>query len=627
MTIEQVGEIHDAIGDRSDAELIRAANLTLKFAGANANLIDASQADAVLRKLLATFLDNDNYIYAANLLWSSELFDTRPSYVRQIFEFIPPINQCLIQAGTSQSKTYSAVGYLYLDWRRDPEYTMVKVAAVNEEHLKRNAFAHVLALHRRASIPLEAKSSELYLGLESAGSEFGFAGVLFPQGSDPTSRIRGYKPKPYRKVRHPRFGWMTRVRFLGDEGQSWREGLFQDIGSLQSSMDGPDPVKIIICYNPNSMETPVVKKAEPPDGWRPEEIDTLYRWTSKEGWDVLRLDGMKCENVVQRKTIFPGLITYEAALKFIKGGGDTSADYFEKLRGFPPIRAAHNTIISPGVPSNARGDAIFVETPVACGSLDCAYQGEDKAIMTAGRYGLASGWIKDNGDRIIFMNPLNPSQPLPRHVLQYDQQIPMMNNEDTVKLAEEARDKCKRLGIEPKFFGIDGTGNGFGTYSHLNTYWGPVLLISWGEKATKMKVLHEDPKPAEEVYDNLISEMWFTMRRWFESGVIIISPQIPHKPLNDQLTSRRYARVRGGLLRTESKNEYKARGNPSPDEADSAIELTLVIRSRHEILPGIQVESGSSGDEKNTAPEVSDLPDPDYLDEGGDAVAAGEYLP
>jgi hypothetical protein len=625
MDLSEVGLIFTAIGDRSPEELVAAANLTLKFSGAEGTLTDPSQADVILRALLQGFLDADNYLFAARLLWSVDLFDIRPQYARDIFEFIPPRNQILLCGATSVSKTYSAAGWLYLDWRRDPEYTTIKVAAVNEEHLKRNCFAHILALHRRASIPLQARESEMYLGLESAGADFGFAGVLFPQGADPTSRIRGYKPKPYRKTRHPRFGLMTRVRFLGDEGQSWKDGLFADIGSLQSSMDGPDPVKIIISFNPNSRETPVVRKAQPVEDWRIEEIDTLYRWTSKEGWDVLRLDGLRCENVVQKKTIYPGIITYEAAMKFIKGGGDTSSDYFEKLRGFPPIKSAQNTIIPSAYPAESRGEAIFVERPVPCGALDCAYQGEDSAVLAVGRYGLASGWVKSNGDRVVYMNPLNPAEALPRHVLQYDQLIPLLEKEDTVVLAQEAREKARQLGIEPNFFAIDGTGNGFGTYSHLKHYWGPVLLIQWGQKATDRRVLNEDILNANQVYDNIISEMWFTVRRWFESGAIIISNNIETQPINNQLSSRRYARVRGGLMRAESKLEYKSRGNPSPDEADSFIELPFLIRSRHEILPGIQVESKSAEETEKEADEKTDIEPPDYLDELSSTEHA-EYL-
>jgi hypothetical protein len=614
MTLDQIQRIHEAIGDRSEKELITAANLTLEFSGSKAKLVDPAQADLVLRKLLQSLLDSDNYLFAAALLWSRYLFDTRPQYTQDVFRKIPETNQLLILGAVSTGKTYGAVAWCYLDWRRDPEYTMIKIAAVSEEHLKRNSFAHLKKLHRDAAIPLEAKESELYLGIEGSGEDMGFAGVMFPAGKDPSSRIRGYKPRPYRKTEHPRFGRMTRVRFLGDDSQSWSEGLFLDVGSLQGSIDGLDLIKIILSFNAPNTEVPVVRKAEPYDGWRIEDLDTLYEWISREGWDVLRLDGMRCENVVQRAKIFPALIGYEGAQKFIRGGGDNSADYFEKLRGFPPLRNAKNTIIPPQYPVNFRGEATFIDSPINVGSLDCAYQGEDKAVLTVGRYGLASGWTKANGDSVVFMNPMSPADRMPRHVLQYDQQLPMTDNSDTVKLALEVKETCILLGVDTKHFAIDGTGNGFGTYSHLKTYWGDVLLIEWGKSATEHKVLAEDAGGADTLYDNIISEMWFTTKRWFESGVIIISQQIPISPLNSQLTTRRYGSVRGGLLRTESKLEYKSRGNPSPDEVDSFIMLSFLVRMRCEVLPGIQLESNLLAAQKRPDPD-SDIPASDAMKE------------
>jgi hypothetical protein len=356
-------------------------------------------------------------------------------------------------------------------------------------------------------------------------------------------------------------------------------------------MNGPDPVKIVVAFNPDATDRPAVKKAMPPQGWLIEDLEILYRWRSKEGYEVLRLDGARCENVVQRKIVFPGLQTFEGYMKFVQGGGDTSADYFEKARGFPPIKGAVNIVIPATAPQEYRGEAIFIETPEVYATVDCAYQGEDGAVLTLARYGLASGWIKENGERVTFTDYLKPSERKPRHVLQYDQQIQLVNRDDTVALAEEVMEKCKSLKIKPENVGIDGTGNGFGTYSHLKRYFGNVVFIQWARKATEKKILNEDQMVASGIYDTIISEMWFTVRRWFESGCLLISSMIPHTPLNQQLTNRRFSRIRAGLMHVESKPEYKSRGNTSPDEADSFIMIPYVIRQVHLILPGMHVDS------------------------------------
>ena len=606
MTLDQISEVHNTLGAGTASEVISAANTVLLFCESPDRIDNEDEGMGLLQRLLQKYLDQDDYLEAAALIWPRHLFDTRPQFTKDIFKAIVEDNQLLIPGANGTSKSYATTAFMYLDWRRDPEYTMIKMAAVNEEHLKRTLMAQVKQFHLASAIPMKQKitDNELYFGVEGL-PDMGIAGVLLPQGAEGTGRIRGYKPKPLRKTMHPRFGYSSRVRFFGDEGQIYRMSVFKDFGSMQSAMVGPDPVKIVITYNPDSTDRPVVKKAMPPQGYIIEDLEELYRYRSKEGWSVLRLDASKCENVVQRKTVYPGLQSFEGFMKFVQGGGDTSADYFEKARGFPPIKGAVNIVIPSTGPQEYRGEAIFIEPPEIYATVDCAYQGEDGAVLTLARYGLASGWIRENGEKNVFMDYLKPTERKPRYLLQYDQQIPLINRDDTVSLGEEIIEKCKTLKIKPENVGIDGTGNGFGTYSHLKNYWkkadgtkAEVCFIQWGRKATEKKILNEDQAPASSVYDTIISEMWFTVRRWLESGCIIISPMIPHSPLNQQLTNRRFARVRGALMHVESKPEYKSRGNSSPDEADSFIMIPYVIRHTHLVLPGMQVDSEMEKDDK-----------------------------
>lgn len=619
MTIAEVQAVHTAIGEREEKQLIQAACLALEYSKTDLRIDDPQKADLLLRQLGQSFLDDDNFIFAGALLFPAHLFNPAPQFTRDIVEEYVRSNQLLLQGANGTSKSWMLSILAYLDWWRDPEYTMVKVAAVNEDHLKSTLMANVRNFHRVSALPIpHVTDNDMYVGLEGGLPDMGITGVLFPQGQEGSGRIRGYRPKPIRRKPHPRFGMMSRTRFFGDEGQSWKAGPFKDFGSLMSGMDGPDPVKITIAYNPDEQDRPVVKKAMPVQGWTMADFASLYRWKSKEGWNVLRLDGSKSENVIARKIVFPGLQTLEGYLKFVQGGGDTSAEYYCNARAWPPMKGAINIVIQTEIPNRWRGEANFIEEPIKWATIDCAYQGEDSPYFTTGRYGLASGWTNHQGDSVVFVSHLNPNEKQPKHILQYDQQIELQNRENTVQLAKEIEQLCKNIGISPEHVAIDASGNGFGTWSHLKEYWkggGTVMPIFWGKKATEIKVLNEDPVPASAVYDNIITEMWFTVRRWFESGVIIISPMIQTSPLFQQLTSRRYGKIRGSLLRVESKPEYKSRGNPSPDQADSFIMAPQLIRSCHEVLPGIHVESTATG-ENPKLPEEDEILEPEYLEMG-----------
>lgn len=63
--------------------------------------------------------------------------------------------------------------------------------------------------------------------------------------------------------------------------------------------------------NPEGVTYRIVQLAEPEGGWKIEQVDTLYKWVSALGYNVLRLDGKNSENVVQRKIIYEGLMSYE----------------------------------------------------------------------------------------------------------------------------------------------------------------------------------------------------------------------------------------------------------------------------------------------------------------------------
>lgn len=620
MTLEQVKEISKAIGERSHDELVTAANIALLHSGTDQRVSDAVTAEALLRQMAQSFLDADNYFFAGCLILPERLFNTGIQYSKDVIEEYVPSNQLLLMGANGTSKTWTMCVLAYLDFWRDPLYTAVKMSAVNEEHLKGTMMANVKRLNEDANLPIACdKPTDMRLCAIGSHADMGISGVLFPQGKDPTSRLKGYRPKPIRKVPHPQWGAMSRTRFFGDEAQSYAEGLFKDFGSLQSAMNGPGPVKLILGFNADSTGRRVVQLAMPHQGWKYEDVELLYRWTSKAGWRVLRLDGAKSENVIARKIIYEGIQTFEGYMKFVQGGGDGSADYFEKARGWPPVKGAVNIVISPELVSKCRGNLNFIGKVLNLAQIDCAYQGEDSPVLTISRYGMANYVIMENGDKKEFVDYLNPGVKKPRRCFQADQQFKLPNTTPT-ELAEEVMRICRELGIPPDNVVVDGSGNGFGTYSHLAKYWGNVLYIQWGRKSTDLKVLHEDQEPASAVYDNIISEMWFTMRRWMESGCFWMSTTIHPSPVNEQMTTRRYNRIRGSLLRVEAKPEFKSRGNPSPDEADSLIQGPHLIRERfYHLLPGMQVDAQYTEEVRDKWAEKDEdyaSEKPDHLEEG-----------
>lgn len=291
------------------------------------------QALTILRNLFQHLLDAERYLDAATLQWGPDIFSTEPESVKRAFHALHTGSTVLLMGASSMSKTYSAGAWMLLDYLRDPQFTTVKLAAVNEDHLKKNLFAHVATLYRSLAIPVAAdiviRDSDLYLGIKGAGFEFGISGIAFKQSQETSGQFKGYKARPVKRDKpHAQFGVMSRLRVLGDEAQNWPNGPFKDFNSLTASKTGSEIIKVVVAFNPESTSQHVVDLATPEQGWTLEDMETLYDWKSKSDWLVCRLDAARSENVIQRKEIYRGLQTYEGYMGYLKSGGDSSANYF-----------------------------------------------------------------------------------------------------------------------------------------------------------------------------------------------------------------------------------------------------------------------------------------------------------
>jgi len=956
VTLAQLKFLHSLLDGQDHERWKQAANLILAERGMGEVRDSFDLADKVIRQFLQDLLDAEDYEGAAALLWHEKMFSLGPKFVQDVMRVMHDHHLILLQGASSTSKTFTSAVYMFLDWLRDPALTSTKILSRDEGHLRANAFGAIRTMFYNMAIPwadmddVVDRDSDLYLGLRSAGKEFGFQGISFKQSYEATGALQGYHPRPYRKFDHPKFGRLSRIRILGDEcfpgdqrvlmedgrqlaisdivnrritdrvlsfntatgkiekrvicgwhkissrgrkiveicgarmtanhpvytkelgyicadeamkkrltaitiydkshtgcgtthqrttvasdrrtarrrkhrnevGQKmqclrmlysgggptrlpqveatdngficpisnkgsaihairrdrvppsypmppevhgditrhisqrkgwwkkndttdfrmarpngdsylvhgrrqhvqgermqnnhcqsgfllhagigcghdrrfsqgqrvrvqektrqgekynrlhrrrlqkssgdgtaihssspflqthgrkvsakaadnsksqctnhggvchvrknfqevwdgnhlrprvqprqisnsrqsflqdneavycidvagnhnffiegtlvhncadWPEGPFKGLASPISSISDEGHVKIVLTYNPVGVDRHVVQMAEPEQGWLLEECETLYEWVSKEGWHVLRLDAKLSENVVQRKMIYPGIQNFEGYMQKLRGEGDTSSAFYCFGRGWPPLQTQVHTVFPPSWPTTQRGEALFDELICVWGSVDCAYQGIDKVVMTVGRFGFASGWTKANGEVVKFTDPTNPKNFKSRPVLQADQQIMLEKSDNTVTLANEIIGKCKMMGIDPQWFVIDGSAAGQGTASHLTTYWGNVLVLYWGKGSTNFKVLAEDKQLANERYQGLPSELWFAAKEWMNPEVcaFLINPIISPNPLNTELSTRRAHPVKGKMC-VEAKEIYKSRNaGKSPD--------------------------------------------------------------
>jgi len=267
-------------------------------------------------------------------------------------------------------------------------------------------------------------------------------------------------------------------------------------------------------------------------------------------------------------------------------------------------------VIPPTWPTEARGEATFVETPEDFAGVDLAFMGKDTAQMAIGRWGKASGYRDQFGKFIKFKNRLNITEDKPRYVLQIDQIIPLSKHDNVITMSEEIMGKARSLGLKPENVALDATGMGFGVSGHLRKVFGEIISVSWNEKATESKITADDLDGADKQCDGVMSEMWWAFRRWLDPScrAILINPIIPSQPLQTQLTARRYKPATTKGIKVEKKEDYMARNaQGSPDEADSVMMLLHAVRLRSKVLPGL-VEQQDTKQSVNDKAEIKFTP-------------------
>ena len=621
ITIEQLQLVHEAA---AEGDLVGAANLALLADGIDGEITDRSDAITALRTLEINLAESGRYVEQAVLVLGKTIFDSRPQFVRDVFDSVISNAKLIIMGSSSSSKTYSCGALYYLMWRTDPYWTAIILAGPSEDHLYGNLFSHIVRMHRTAVIPMteddkrniDINETDMFISMHDALPEMRIRCVLCKQNQTSATGLRGHKPKP-RPSPHRRWGKMTRVYVLIDEGTHVSPGAFEDIKTTEASINPKtDSVKIVMACNPEGTTYRIVELAEPVGGWDADQVDTLYKWVSAKGYPVLRLDGKRCENVVQKQVIYEGLMTHEAFQDFLNSG-EHSGPYWAKGRGFPPLKDNAWTVVPPSWVTSQRGEPIFVGKVTSIGALDTALNGSDKALWGIGRWGLAAGWTKANGEVEWFVNRADPDKRITKHALVLDQIFQLPKSDNTVTIVQELMGRAKQLEIPPENVAMDKGGNASGVWSHATKFWGDVLGVDSGERASEERVLADDQMVAYDIYQLKVTELWFAMKRWLDPvvGALFISPHVSMTPLFHQLTSRRYRNVKGGKVQVEPKHEYRARNQGvSPDEADIFNLLVEWARRRGGVLPGVMEANKKDGGEPDKPVSIESAEDIEPLE-------------
>jgi len=325
--------------------------------------------------------------------------------------------------------------------------------------------------------------------------------------------------------------------------------------------------------------------------------DAHFDWTSTRGWRVVRLDAARCENVVQKRVVYPGLQTYEGFHALIKNaGGIDSPGYWSMARGCFPPTGVMMSVIPAGMVVNLRAEVLWYERPTPCAGVDLALQGGDTAVFAKGSFGLATG-LKfppslehPNGHTKMFKTTKGRS--IMRNVLLLEALLKLPKG-DTIAIKNDIVRLARTFSIPPYQLCIDRTGNGQGVFDLLRFEFGEVIGLNYSEGASPTRVMVEDHAPAEELYERAQTEVWFALRKFIEFGYFFFGLEVQLDQVIPQLTNRRF-RLQGKRSKVEAKNDYQLRCNgTSPDEADGVTLFVHCVRKFAGFIPGMAPENST----------------------------------
>ncbi len=466
----------------------------------------------------------------------------------------------------SAGKTNDAAFFAYLYWLAAPDITYVILTSTSRKKIQQRAWSVIQECHLAASsILVEGDScghllnSTMELQAEKGDSKHAiFAQAI--EGGEVNKAVQNLLG-----VHAPR------ICVIIDEAPGTPEPIYHTISNM---LKGAQEVVIISIGNgPQTRLDCFSRVCTPLAGWDSITVDSSkWKTAARPEFQLppgvcLHFDGTKSPNVIAKKTIFPFLYTYEDWLR-VKDDPDAqrTVSFWSQDRGFWPPEGFVNTLLTVELIERcgARGKVAFDGATTPIGGLDSGFGG-DKCILRFGRLGhTRSGAQAVQLDERIEIPILvdardSDGKPVPAEY----------------QIAERVEREARLRGVAPMNFGIEATGTGRGAAAVLTQEWGEVIWVESGGRPSELMASEEDERPAREVYDRRITELWFSVQAFVKGKQLggLLEDDV------QQFCARTYV-FQSKKYSIEKKEDLKLRIGRSPDDADSVAVVIEVARQR-----------------------------------------------
>lgn len=302
----------------------------------------------------------------------------------------------------------------------------------------------------------------------------------------------------YIKGFHPR-----RILVMADELDVLEDGGKALIDTYTDNLrTGTQESQFIGMGNDPSLFNALGDMMQPAQG-KPVSLEQ-HEWDSVKNVHCLRLDAWESPNI-KHKDKFTGLVRQSDIDMLIARKGENSPSVYIQLHGIHPPAGAENTILSEAtlIRFHCFDSVTWKTTFIPSASLDPAFGGRDACCFRTFKRG-----TDHTGAFRVFLWEI---------IL-----LPIQATKDAeYEIATQVKALCISRSIPPEEFSIGSTGIGRGTAAVLIRQWSPrIVTVEENGAPSDIIVSDEDPRPANELYDRKVTELWFSIRQFVEADLI-----------------------------------------------------------------------------------------------------------
>jgi hypothetical protein len=465
-------------------------------------------------------------------------------------------------------KTADAGVWAFYYWLADPHNTAVALTTTSKQKMRQRVWplvqeawrcakaAFIEAGEREEDMP-HMLNSTMELQAVKGDSKHAIFGQAVEEGevNQAVEKLKG--------VHTPR------IVLIIDEAPGTPEPIFQTIPNMKKGCQelviiniGNGPMTHFDCFS---------RVAKPVNGWKSVSVET-EEWTTVAVPEFqlpkghcIHFDGAKSPNVEAGKTLYPFLYTWEDWQRALRDPNvQRSPLFYSQDRGFWPPEGFLLTVLTEELieQGNARGEITFKGQTTPIGGLDSGFGG-DACTLRFGKL----GYLEDGKQGVQITERLI----VPILVDLRDENGKLVPAE--YQIAAFVKKQAESRAVRPSHFGVEATGTGRGAAAVLTQEWGEILWVESGGKPSDMPASEEDPRPANQVYDRRITELWFSVAAFVKNA------QLGGLTEDDcqQFCARQYDFVAKKYV-LEKKEDLKPRLGRSPDDADSVAVMVEVAR-------------------------------------------------